>query len=789
MHINNIIRGFTPDIGSEASASPQSCEAEASLPNINILPLSLALKSTYILLAISLSYPIKAEQITKLEDIVVSSQRREELLQQVPITVNSFNADFLTTIGAQSLADLENFSPALEVDNDSTTQPRFKIRGIGTTDFGIGTDPAVSIYQDNVYIGRSGNALLQFTDIERVEVLKGPQGALFGRNSAAGVIHVITKQPNNELSGSLRTRFGNDDKRLVEAVVNTPLIDNQLLLRVNGIFNQRDGFVDNADGGKDFSDEDYQAARANLLWHITEATRLNYVFEFNHVDQQGPTAIGLHSTLSPSPGNLSGPISNDVISSQEKRYFFAHSLNFEHQFSFATMRSISSYRQFNTHNREDEDGIGKKFAYLDSDNIEGNQQFSQEIRFNGISKHFDWITGLNYAYEKGDQETKISTYSNAINALFLGSLPLAPSPANTPLPDNLIWNESMKNKLSAQSFSAFADINWAINEQLKLTYGIRYTHDKKSFSWKNLSNNILPANADLFFPASSYPLSQKNRWLDSKKSWDDISSRAVISYQWNDQLMTFFTYSQGYKAGGFNTQQLLSSFEPETVENFEGGIKSSWFNQKLLFNASIFHYLYENKQDISFEQQGGLGQFITRTGNAKAHGGELELRWLPVDNLQLGANYGYLDANWTKRTVNAVNYNTSSSQLIDLAGQALTTPRHHASVTLDYELALQQFSSLAFHIDHSYTSKRQFTPADADYYFNYKNRDAAHHYTNLRMSWHDRKKHWQVAVWGENVFDNTYSSHVIPVSALALGTPYVRPDKPALWGIELIVDF
>jgi len=727
-----------------------------------------------------ISTSLEAEPITQLADIVVTSQRREELLQQVPITINSFDSHFLSTIGAQSLADIDNFSPALEVDNDSTTQPRFKIRGIGATDFGIGTDPAVSIYQDNIYIGRSGNALLQFSDIERVEVLKGPQGALFGGNSAAGVVHIVTKKPTNELSGSLRTRFGNYDKRLVEAVFNTPLIDKQLLLRVNAIYNQRDGFVDNAEGGGDFSDEDYQATRANLLWHITEATQLNYRFEFNHVDQQGPAAIGLNTTLSPSQGQLSGPIANDVVGSQEKRYFFAHSLNLQHNFSFATMKLISSYRQFNTHNREDEDGIGKIHAYLDSDNIESNQQFSQEIRFNGDSEHFDWVGGLMYAYEKGDQETRVTTYTNSINALPL------PYP---PLPNHLFWHESMKNELSAHSFSVFADIGWLMTEQLKLTFGIRHTQDKKSFRWKNVSNNILPASADLFFPATQYPTAQKNQWLDQQKSWHDTSSRAVLSYQWNEQLLSFFSYSQGYKAGGFNSQQFLSSFEPETVDNFEGGIKSSWFNKKLLFNASIFHYLYNNKQDISFEQQGGLGQFVTRTGNAKAHGGELELRWLPLEGLQLGINYGYLDTSWTKRIVNAVNYTTSTSQLVDLAGQPLTTPKHHASATLDYQLGLKEYGSLAFHINHSYTSKRQFTQADADYYFNYQNRDSAHHYTNLRMSWHDRSKQWQIAVWGENVFDNTYSSHVIPVSAVALGTPYVRPDKPALWGVEMIVNF
>jgi len=119
----------------------------------------------------------------------------------------------------------------------------------------------------------------------------------------------------------------------------------------------------------------------------------------------------------------------------------------------------------------------------------------------------------------------------------------------------------------------------------------------------------------------------------------------------------------------------------------------------------------------------------------------------------------------------------------------LTTPKHQVISSLDYSYPLNSFRSLAFHIDNNFSSQRQFSAADADFYFNYPNRDSAHHYTNLRMSWHDREKHWQIALWGENIFNNTYSSHVIPVSAVALGTPYVRPDKPSLWGVEIIVNF
>jgi len=535
-----------------------------------------SLRSVLIYLAIA-SPNLNAEQLIQLDDIVITSQRREELLQNVPITINYFDKDFIRTTGLQTLSDIDNFSPALEVDGSSITQPRFKIRGIGTTDFGIGTDPAVGIYQDDVYIGRSGYALLQFTDIERIEVLKGPQGTLFGRNSAAGAIQIITQKPTNETTAWLRGRYGNYDKKLVEAVVNTPVIDQKLLLRVNALYNSRDGFVDNADGGDDFYDEGYQAIRSSLLWAINESTELRYTFDFNHVDQQGPAAIGLNAVLSPNQGDVTKAIANDVIDNKEKRNLQAHTVNFQHDFPLATLTSISSYRQFKTQNREDEDGVGKKYAYLDSENREENQQFSQEIRFNSHTDHFDWVGGLIYSYEKGAQSLNISTYTNSINASFQKSLPFAPV-ANFPLPDDLVWTEAIENKLISQSMAAFADITWSVTDKLKLTFGVRHTRDKKRFSWQNISNNFFPNIADQIYQSPAYPIAFKNNWFHSKKSWHNTSPRAVISYQWNKQLMSFFTYSQGYKSGGFNSQQIQSSFDPETVENFEGGIKSTWHN-------------------------------------------------------------------------------------------------------------------------------------------------------------------------------------------------------------------
>jgi len=735
-----------------------------------------------------ISDTLNADTQIELDEIVVTSQRREELLQDVPITINSFNNEFIQTIGAQSLADIDKFSPGLEVIDSSKTNPKFKIRGIGTLDFGIGVDPAVSVYQDDVYIGAMGGALLQFSDIERVEVLKGPQGTLFGRNSAAGAIHIISHKPVNQLSASLRTRIGNHDKTLVEGMVNTPLIDNVLLLRVNGLYNQRDGFINNTEGGEDFSDEGYQAGRASLLWHVNQNTQLQYSFEVNHINQQAPVAIGLNSTLSPSGGKVTGAVANDVIGSKEKRFLHAHNLNIQHDFSWAKMTWISSYRQFDVSAREDEDGIAERYAYLDSENSKGYQQFSQELRFNGSGTHLDWVGGLYYSYEKGTQELKLTTFTNTWNALAQKSLPAAPI-ANAPFPDNILWQESMKNRLTAHSLAAFADITWAMTEQLELTLGVRHTRDYKTFGWRNESNTT-GLSTDLLYPVSAYPAAYKNKWINADNNWHDTSPRAVLTYHWTEQLMSFFSYSQGYKAGGFNSQQTLSSFDPETVESFEGGVKSSWFNQQLQGNISIFHYNYEDKQDISFEKNGGgVGQYVTRTGNAEANGGEVELRWLAMESLKLGVNYSYLDAKWTKRQLQSINFNTAKTETMDISGESLLSPKHHLIATLDYHYGMNAYGDLAFHADHSFASKRQFNRADADYYYDYHNRDSAQHFTNLRLSWQHSNKQLQLALWVENIADNHYSEVVVPVTASTLGTAYVDVYKPRLWGMEMILNF
>ncbi len=207
-----------------------------------------------------------------LEVVVVTAQRREQALQDVPIAIQVVGNDLLNDVAAEDMGDLNGFVPGLVVSSDSPTQPKYQIRGVQTSDFGVGTDSAVGVYVDGVYSARSGSSLLAFNDIERIEVLKGPQGTLFGRNSAAGAVSIVTRQPADEFDGLVKVRLGENNKRRIDGMVNVPLSDT-VALRVNGVWNQSDGWVQDAATGKDLWPEENWAMRAALKWDITDERR------------------------------------------------------------------------------------------------------------------------------------------------------------------------------------------------------------------------------------------------------------------------------------------------------------------------------------------------------------------------------------------------------------------------------------------------------------------------------------------------------------------------------------
>ena len=303
----------------------------------------------------------------EIEEIIVTAQLRSQSLQDVPIAMQVVDRALIEDVAAEDMGDLNGFVPGLVVSGDSPTQPRYQIRGIQTGDFGVGTDPAVGVYVDGIYAARSGASMLAFNDIERIEVLKGPQGTLFGRNSAAGAISIVTTQPSHEFDSLLRVRFGEFGKQYYEGMINTP-IGEHFALRANGVFNKSDGWMQDAATGADLNPEKNWAGRVALRWDLSDATNVTLSWDHDDLDQLARPAIGVVAvapgqTQMPYPADSDtyldprkAPIYNDVVGNEESRKLDQANLFIDHSFGGAEFRSSTSWRQFDTVNREDEDG-------------------------------------------------------------------------------------------------------------------------------------------------------------------------------------------------------------------------------------------------------------------------------------------------------------------------------------------------------------------------------------------------------------------------------------------------
>src|SRR5688572_22249952 len=299
-----------------------------------------------------------------LEEITVSAQLRTQSLQDVPIAIQVVDRALIADVAAENMGDLNGFVPGLVVDDGSPTQPRYQIRGIQTGDFGVGTDPAVGVYVDGIYAARSGASMLAFNDIERIEVLKGPQGTLFGRNSAAGAISIVSRGPSSsEFDSMARVRVGDFGKQYFEGMLNAPLAEN-VALRVNGVYNKSDGWLKDAATGEDLNPEENWAGRVALKWDFSEKTSAALSWDHDDLDQLARPAIGIVSTQAglaypADPADYVDPrdtdIFNDVVGNEESRQLDQVNLFIDHSFSFANFRSSTSWRQFETANLEDED--------------------------------------------------------------------------------------------------------------------------------------------------------------------------------------------------------------------------------------------------------------------------------------------------------------------------------------------------------------------------------------------------------------------------------------------------
>ena len=777
----------------------------------------------------------------ELGNITVTAQSRTQEVQDVPIPIQIVTEKQIQALAATDLSKMNGYIPGLSVSGEQPTQPFYGLRGIGVSDFGIGTDSPIGIYEDGVYQGKTGGALLMFNDVQRIEVLKGPQGTLFGRNSAGGAISVATNEPSDTMEESATIRAGNYGMRYFDGMLNAPLGDNAAA-RLTFVNNNSEGWLKDSATGQRYDRNHDFGMRAQFRWNGPADTKVRVSWEHEQLNQPARPAIGIveptAETGTPAfptdPATwldpFHAPVLNDVINGAETRRYDGVSLFVDHPLSFGELSSITSYRHFSTLNREDNDGTNNIHTYFDDANIEQNTSWSQEFKLSGKNDLLDWVGGTSFYYDNAHQTSELNLFTDSIDTVIRNLSPAPVSPDGTlyrfltnyvlgpnglPGLTGLPWQESMINHNVSKAYALYGDVIWHLTDRLNLTTGLRFTRDEREFSWYNpvrkaevLDQVLAGLQAGGFFEipgippieALQYPLAMPGTNgnvefntlastaapLIVSNSWNDTSPRAVLDYKLTPNTMIYGSVAKGYQAGGYNFALPASHYEPETVWNYEAGIKSYMPEYHLLVNASAYYYKFTNLQSLSLVSNGNgnLPLYLVTISDQEAHGLEAEVHWQATEGLRLNFAGAYIDATYK-------NYVASDG--VDLSGQPTGEPKWSAAGGLDYVWHQVFGGNLDFTLQHAY---RGPTRCNSDSYAQgscisipaFKIGTSTNR-TDLRLGWTAPGDAWGVALFVNNLFDNQYVTGVNKITATVLGTPFVNITPPRMWGAEATVRF
>ena len=750
----------------------------------------------------------------KLEEVLVTAQKREENYMSVPVTVNAFTAQDMLNTGAVNIQDIDDFIPGVEVGDGGATQVGITVRGVSSPNISSGGDPSTATFYDGSYMPRAVTSI-PFTDIARIEILKGPQGTLFGRNATVGVINIVPNNPSDELEGFVKTRLGNYNLVRLEGMVNAPVTDN-LAVRANVFSHQRDGITENVGIGGDIRDEEFFAIRASVLWTLSDQTDLQLSYDMEDRDEQPRQAIGVgkyayQGSLNP----YSGEAANDVVGQEETRDMYGVALKLNHEFNNElSMFGVLSYRDWETTNLEDEDGTEDPRRYFDTNNIEESNILYGELRFNYASGKINLITGANYSAEEVYQRTDIhvtadaygqfltssslglglgkdehiwdmfgdddATYLGLSQAFGVGVLP--PSFAG----DLLV--ETMDNTGDFTNWGVFADLTYQLTDTLSVAGGLRYSADEKDYSWQTFPSNIDWPIAPVILnydPAQTGadPADYFNKFSDSE-NWSKVTGRLVASWEFSDTAMTYLSYATGYKSGGYDGQSFSSfvtgPFDPEDMTNIELGLKGDFFDNRVRLEVAIFHQELDGKQTQRTTKDGPDDPTAAPnvvSSDEETEGIELIVQWNVLENLRLTALTTYRD----NESISDEYYNG--------AGELRGGEKEIGNTSNDYTLRFDWTPDipkgyLLVHVDYVFNEDTGEFADDAvfyegPWYFQNKKRLSA------RIAWESEDASIEIALWGRNLLDEEYAGNPGGFVADELGAAHTSIEDPLTYGVDL----
>lgn len=726
-----------------------------------------------------------------LEEIMVTAQRREETLQDVPLSITVFSGEALEQDGISNLQDIGSQTPGLVFTAFSVGQPEISIRGVSTKEDGASANDSTVVSIDDVYIAARTAQVFDIFDLERVEILRGPQGTLYGKNSIGGSINFVTLKPSQEKIFRIRQTVGNHERFDRGLLASGPLSDN-LAAKVS--FSRRDhgGWLDNLHVGEEQGGIETYAWRTQAVWTPRPELEFTATLDgaFDDLGQTNREPIGSQGPLhdcncaaNPIAVNEALGGAGDAFNTLAEtegftdRDVFGASLKTSWDFSdWASLVSITAFRYSNFDWLEDSEGLpptahvdlrpaspaggpprdiavlvgpaGSGFSFDVNDAaVEKAHQFTQELRLiSSTDQQLRWLAGLFYSYE--DIERR-ETYG--FTALGIG-------------PNNDLERSVQDNETN--SFAAYGQVQYDVLDQLTATLGLRYSHEKKEAGIG--ADNLTSNPAAILLRGAPFPDTNGDGVRDglarAEASFDNLSWRVALDYSVNDDVTLFTNVATGYKSGGFagsaSTREVATTpFKEEEATSYEFGIKSRWFGQRGLLNISGFFVDYEDLQVTRFFQPVGsaFGEFITENaGKAEISGVEVELAVVVTENIELGGNYAYLDASFEEFT---------GSPSIAADG-TITDPGTFDGNRL--RIAPENTASGYIHLSHTFSNgggidgKFKIRYQD-DMFFDPDNNpinvSPGHTILDTWAAYTTPDNKWEIKLWVKNITDKEYVTH------------------------------
>jgi iron complex outermembrane receptor protein len=733
-----------------------------------------------------------------LEELVVTARRREEGLQNAPIAISAYTGETLEYRGVTKLDEITRFVPNLTIENNpsfggASNSAAIYIRGIGQKEFLPTSEPGVGLYVDGVYIARSVGAILDLIDIERLEVLRGPQGTLFGRNTIGGAINIttVTPEPGDEFGGEIGAAYGTDDRINLRGALNIPMGDT-LAARVSVASFQQDGYVDRSDG-IDLGDDDTITGRLAVAWRPSDRLSLDFRLDATRDKENGPAMelLGIDftdlsqlnglvaavpppmafvhniTTAAVGPGQpcaATDAAGNGITSNPnspncyDNRYVgkdgkndgtapaksesdvlgLSADISYEINDNL-TLRSITAWRDLDSEFARDGDHSPHRISQF-QDTLE-QTQFTQELQLLGTYERMNWIAGIYYFAEDGDNENTL---------------------------DFTISNFRSGGGFDNKSMAAFAQLTYDFTDQLHLTVGGRYTDESKKFHpdqviYQNYYagiSQVLPPGHPLaaldapFLQAGTRILPD----LEKELEINEFTPMVNLSYDFADNIMAYATYSEGFKSGGFTQRvfppvippftappgtpdiDLIPTYDPEFVDVYELGFKSTLLDGRMRFNGAIFHTDYDDLQVQVFDSVAPVTENI---GSASIDGVELEMQTAPGDGWLVEASLSWLDAGYDEIGTDLT--------LIGSDNEFERVPEWASSVGVSKEFMLNEMGSLVVRVDWSY---RDDTYNDA--YNTEILKTDAYHLWDASVRWTNTQEDLSVILSGRNLGDEEF---------------------------------